>query len=153
MPRARRLLLLIPLLVLTAFFAACGWRNWHLQKDERGAWLEGTGWAMAQMPGQKVWNGDLDVSGKDEPEIYRVMAQNYPGATARFVSGTPNFDLISVPQISVGAPNIINQFRADNQITFSSPGGGDKYVDIVLTRSPIKFWDNGWHITRASNHR
>jgi len=39
MLRSRRLLLFFPLLLLTLFFAACGWRNWHLPMDDESVWL------------------------------------------------------------------------------------------------------------------
>lgn len=39
MLRSRRFLLWLPVVALTLFFAACGWRNWHLSMSEEDVWL------------------------------------------------------------------------------------------------------------------
>lgn len=143
---------LFPLLALTLFFVACGWRNWHLERDERGAWLECTAWTMNQLPRQTVWNGDLNIENQDESVILRVMKRNYPDATARFAGDEPNLEIGSLPNINVGSPQIRSRFYATTQVVINLPSGNWSATDIELTRSPLKFWDNTWHVVRARKH-
>jgi hypothetical protein len=92
MPRSRRFLFWLPLVTLTLFFAACGWRNAHLSTNEEDVWAQIPAKFFASEIGTTVFvpppqpTGHMvDVSDKDAQSVERFLKQSGVNSKTKLV--------------------------------------------------------------------
>lgn len=142
--RSRRLWLFSPLATLTLFFALCGWRNTHLERDINGVWLEGVAYGLAHIsPTAQVQMYGARPDQLDE--VTGLMRHRFPQQQALDWGGST---LTPTTVVQVLEPKIYNRFYATAYCTYKDHRSRDSEF-LVFTRSPIKFWDNSWHVARA----
>lgn len=164
MRRLRRPLVWLPLVVSTLFFAACGWHNAHLQRDERRLWLNSALYATSQISSQTVWA--LDVSEKDARNVEQAVKGRY-NKKVTLVSikttempsdggtlGCPSDGgTLGCPWFAVQNIALRNRFYATTQIIFGDGNERDGHSNVLtFTRSPLKFWDDAWHLASIDQH-
>lgn len=155
MRRLRRPLLWLPLVVLTLFFAACGWRNWHLQRDEHRLWLNSALYATHQVSGQTVWA--LDVSEEDARSIEQAVKGRYNKKVTLVSIETNEMPsdggTLGCPWFAVQNLTLRSRFYATTQIIFGDGEERNTHSNVLtFTRLPLKFWDDTWHLISVDEH-
>ena len=152
--RLRRAWLLFPLLGLTLFFAACGWRNWNLQSDRHGVRISSAIYAVSQLSRGQIWASH--TSAQDARVIEQEVKRLKPDTNIHLFSFQPpsdnskDYSYFYVEEIEVQ-----NRFHATAYVGFADSHKqasqiGEMRRALVFTRSPITFWDNSWHLKQAS---
>ncbi len=156
--RFRRAWLFYPLLVLTLFFAACGWRNWNLTVDRSGVLARSVFYATDRLDKPIVWAPGFSERDARQIERRNPKLRLVPIKTTEMPTdgGTRGMPWVYVEHIVLH-----NRFYATIEISFGDPAKDDlntmrrdsHKVTSILTRSPLTFWDNSWHITRDDEHK
>lgn len=150
--RFRRAWLFCPLLVLTLFFTACGWRNWNLSMDEEDVKEIVAEFAFSELPAYKVvYIADLsggNYAGKKlSPRLLKYLSLKHPAVQFKHYS-FPIHTSKPSGLIMVSGARIINRFHSECSV---SRGSNDTLSggSFVFTRSPFRFWDNKWHVVSS----
>ncbi len=152
--RFRRVWLFSPFVVLTLFFAACGWRNAHLSMEYDDVFIAASQYAFSHLPTNKPIYINRSEGAYVSTRFEDFLRKRY--SNIRFVSEYQRTKGASF--FEVGVVNVSNRFYAKAQILFGVTSKDKNLkqwhdVDFVLTRSPLTPWDNSWHITRINDHK
>ena len=165
MRRLRRPLVWLPLVVLSTFFALCGWRNWHLSMSDEHVWdaipiskfapqnLDALSSGQTLLVCMQGVDGQLEpisseflaYFGKLYPNVHLISSAHRRGTLDFTHQGGPRFNSC----LRFGKPRFQGRFKAECHFSFNantSRGGSGTGATLVFTRSPIKFWDNQWHV-------
>jgi len=176
MNRTRRLLLFCPLALLTLFFAACGWRVWHLPMNDESVWLVIPSHIAAQNNKNKLpislatgpsgfgTNQTTVLSQWDEQNSrYRALPTRslqllrlrYPQFRLKnHLSVRPDSDLDNNRYVCLGKVHFRNRFSAVCRIEISTRPPhcaqfGTETEMLVFARSVLPFSDSNWRVAEV----
>ncbi len=175
MRRLRRPLLWLPLVVLTLFFALCGWRNWHLPNSAKDVWLEIPAYYLkSTFPLPPAVPGMLDVSPLFErggttilsvedvnnlhalpAPIFSQLCARYPQLRLRnYLKSADYSGLKKKGFLSFDKVRFLNRFAATCRVSISTrglntPQFGTNVETLTMTRSPWLFADTRWRVVKS----
>jgi len=135
--RLRRVFLFCPLVLLTLFFAACGWRNAHLTMNESEVRNAGMDWAFSNLVSYRkiyvpaAWK--IHLPSAAHPYVSKIRFTKPPTSGFGGYVG------------DVGRVVVKSRFHATCCILYGD--AQDPNIAIhTLTRSPLRFWDDKWYV-------
>lgn len=144
MSSSRRLWLLSPIVVLTLFLMALGWRNWHLSNDQDAILLqsanlviERTKASSYQFICENCAAGSLSQALKRQHPHLKFP----PVKTGKIVKGS---------YMRLFAPEVRNRFYASCNLDYGGQNENDYNSKcLFFNRSPINPFDTSWHLNKV----
>ena len=146
--RFRRAWLLFPLIVLTLFFAACGWRSYRVWMENEEARHDATviatcNYVLSTLPQSTlvcVPNGGAFSS----PRVAKAILKRHPRTLfvpqgEPFRKGTTFIDIEFAHDEGL--------YYAGYLVTCAGSEGYTPKLGVAVTRSPWTFWDSSWRVT------
>lgn len=175
MRRLRRSLLWLPLVALTLFFAACGWRNWNLPSSVEDVWQEVPAYYLkSAFPPPPTVSGIIVMSPLFErggttvlsvedannphalpaPLFSRMCARYQQVRLSNYLKGADYSNSKKEGFLSFGKVRFLNRFAATCRILVSTHGSntpqlGTNVETLTLTRSPWLLADTRWRVVKS----